>query len=1539
MPPEIVEFGVDDEDAKAGVPVTIAPYPEMAEWNVIKLSWGGKFVYHQVTAEEVNQPIVITVDEAVILEAGDSDNEGLAVTYEVSDIVDNRSEDWAAEIRITVRTDTSRLSSPIVREATSNVLDLDTLGSSPVTVVVWASNNRKMTKQLYKSLTPQQAAQLRASMGKQALSRFGEVKDGFLLGDKIVVKLTGTTAEGQQVTHEAPEVIIDDLPDMYEIQIPNAVVRQLAQTQAAFSYYLLHQDSTRSESNGAFISVIGEAVRMAAPVALDAAQGAINPNLPITTVQIPWDDSMAAGNQLVLKWIGTRPDLSIYDPLLSPHNITNGEATNKAPINITVPGTHLKAIEGGTLGLYFILVKDVEGTPVNRESARATTLNIGQPLAELLAPAVAGIDAYGVMDPQLPGTKLTVTAYREMAMGDEVHYLWHGIAFDVEDWITITSLTLNKDIVFEISQAAISGNKDGTVEASYWVKRADRRSDSEKLSFTVGAVQQPLLVAPLVAGSEDCILEIEEIPGGAQIVVPHWEGMVSGDSVAINWLDDKGTTPYTSSKNISGNAVGKDVTFTVTLEQVRKSVDGTVTLTYTVTPLEGDDKCSMPLTFAVQEAAALPLPAPTIVEAVGSTLDPNTVRNGAHVTIGVDAQLTAGDEVTLTWTGKSGAGSVSPVKTATAAGEMTFDIDYATVVANDGHSVTLDFTVKRVGGTIDGPSPNAVYDIKTSIGAGRLKIMGARFNRGSYRASATPRRISAFDATTGAVISAQWQYEGDGADWVPGTSFRDTRPDLVLRVSTSDDIVALSPANIIGSGNDTTTTGDAAMVAHRDIHDVIGWGDAAYGGQIPSTIITMDDIVEVSCTRSAYAARRLNGYVVVWGNPEEGGTLPVGEVSPPVQGFAEAPVASVADCVAISSNSMAFAGIKSSGNVVAWGRAEVIPSPPIRSSRLSSRVMESGGVVPPEIAGLTDITQVIGAGNAFAAIRATGQVVAWGSADGGGTVPSEIARLTDIVEVTGNFTAFAAMRGNGRVVAWGTAANGGAVPSTIAALTDITELGSSTARAFSLIRVTGQVMTWGDASYGGTVPEDITTLTDIVEVSATWQAFAARRGNGRVVAWGPATYGGTVPQDIATLSDIVEVVGNAKAFAALRRNGTVVAWGDATVGGDTTAVVTELTNVQAVYANSQSFVALTSDGRVVTWGNALGGGDSSAVQTLLSGKVSYLASAATRGMALKARRLTEKKKSRTRAIADWSKPEIEEADDGFLDPGTDPDRPIIAHVPPGALKYLDRVNLYVDTTLIDYINVNRHGPGSGFDFEIPASAFVLYAEGTVAVWYGVVPANEQQEQRSEELVLSIRGGFEGPASLDLSAHNYVVAETRPPATLPDFVHISRVATWGVAPYTYASSNEGVATADDNGLVTALTNGICDITATDSSGETRRYALTVSGITMVHFLTANTDWKGMQDACAAGGLVPITLTQFKALWMRYAGDVPVTTYLGWLDYPFWTADSVGAGTYSTYNLGGQDVNENASSADASLPNQAVGVSVSAARPAASGSGRK
>jgi hypothetical protein len=500
LPKTIIDDGVDETAAKNGVPVTIEPYPNMDEGDDIRLSWGGEFVHHKVTTGEVGQPIVITVDEAVIAAGGDSGPNGLAVTYEVYDVVDNRSEDWAAEIRIVVDAGNSRVGAPIVKEALNNVLDLNTLAGSTVTVQVVALTTREMAEQLSQSLTSEQVEQLQASMGKETFSRLGALKADFVVGDKIVVKLTGTTAEGDPVSYEAPELTIDSLPHVFEIQVPNAVVRPLAKTQAVFSYRLIHADNSESKSRGAFISVVGEAVRMAAPVALDAAQGAIDPDLANTTVQIPWDDSMAAGDQLILKWIGTRPDLTIYDPQLSPHNITNREATSKAPINFTVPGIHLKAIEGGTLGLYFILAKVVGGTIVERESARADTLKIGDPRAELPAPSVAGV-VDGAIDPAYGATTLTIATYPEMAIGDEVHYLWRGsVSGDVDDWITVTTFTLNQPVVFDVYPEDISGNENGTVQASYWVVHAGsgRRSDSDVLTFRVG---QPVVLDPPVISS------------------------------------------------------------------------------------------------------------------------------------------------------------------------------------------------------------------------------------------------------------------------------------------------------------------------------------------------------------------------------------------------------------------------------------------------------------------------------------------------------------------------------------------------------------------------------------------------------------------------------------------------------------------------------------------------------------------------------------------------------------------------------------------------------------------------------------------------------------------------------------------------------------------------------------------------------------------------------------------------------------------------------------------------------------------------------
>jgi hypothetical protein len=1598
LPEEIVQNGVDADAAKAGVVVTIAPYPEMALCDHIKLSWGGQFVDRYVTMEEAEakQPIEITVDEATILAAGDSGDDMLAVAFMVYDVVQNPSSDWSAEVRVLVDTGNARLDSPIVEQAVDSDLDLEKLQDEDADVQVW-------------------------------VARRGD----FLINDMIYVKMTGTTTDGDLLIWNADPVTVTELGALYHAYAPNALVRKLAKTQAVFSYEVQRAGVENLRSRGEFINIIGEPVRLAAPIAVDQNEGALDPDLSVAHVQVPWDDAFEKGDYLFLHWIGTYPDKRPYDPELEPHPVTRNDVEKKEPIVFSVGGKHLKEIEGGTLELFYVLSKQVGEISVDRESAHTGTLNVGEPRAELPAPVVEGVED-GVLAPDHEDTQLTVMPYTNMDIGDEIFIKWVGsVSGDYTDDVPVSKYNKDKPVPFDIDDELVAGNEGGTVDASYWIDRiGGTTSYSDTLHFSVGepvvldppvissiedskgntipeggstsettvtlrgtaAADQTLqildgdsvvgdavkvsdlgswqttlsdlaiaahaikavgqygsnpvsavydftvteismLVPPQVPAIIDAELSTADIPNGAMLVVPHWDGMVEGDQVDVTWRDGQGNT-LSWFDDITRTEVGKDKVFTAALADVRKSLESNVRLTYEVTYFaDGSTRKSEPLDFAVTGPAGPDLPAPVILEAEGSVLDPNNVLGGAEVKIGTDAQLKKDDWVLLKWVGQRGAGSTQIEKQVPADGELLIKVAYDTVKANDGHSVELSYIVTRASDGVDSPSPSAIYQVKTRAGDGTLKVMGARFNRGSYRASATPRMISAFHADTHAPVATQWRYEGETEWSTASPQWRDTRSDLPLYARADDNMVTLSPANIIGSGKDTIVTGEAALAAHRADKSVIAWGNAGFGGSGPGIEIT--NIVEVSANSGAYTARRADGSIITWGEAAAGGNVAPSSTSLPTAPLEPGAPAGPSDSIApidpsigsapnnlasVFSNSMAFAGIQASGNVVAWGS-------------------EEGASVPADIAGRTDIARVIGGGKAFAAITKGGKLVAWGLAGSGGLVPPTIAAYSDVVDVIGNYYAFAALRSTGQVVAWGDERDGGKVSDDIAALTNVATLGASTARCFSLITRDGRVKAWGDLGYGGTVPAEIASLTDIVEVTATWRAFAARRADGSVVAWGEAENGGSVPQTISELRDIVQVVGNAFAFAALRRTGEVVAWGNTTVGADLTSVATQLTDVRAIYANSQSFAALTADSNVVTWGQPLGGGDSSVVSGLLNGYVSYLVGPTTSTRTLKARPLDDQHKaaplttgSTPQPLGAWAPPLVSGAEEGLLEPGEDPTRVIPVTVPLGNLKWKDRVDLYIGDKLVDGIYVPSRPRPEGIGFEVSAGEFLTYLGATVAVYYCVTLADTQDPQPSDEVVLTISSGFKQDASIDLGALGYIIAETGLPSVLPESARMTREAHWGVAPYTYKSSNEAIAIADDHGTVTALRNGECSITSTDVSTQTQSYALSISGISVVHFLTGNVDWSGMGTVCAEAELTPITLKQFKALWQQYSDHQPVGTHLGWLDYPFWTSDPIGAGTYGTYDLSGADVEGNASSAEQSSRYQAVGVSSDAAQAA-------
>ena len=605
------------------------------------------------------------------------------------------------------------------------------------------------------------------------------------------------------------------------------------------------------------------------------------------------------------------------------------------------------------------------------------------------------------------------------------------------------------------------------------------------------------------------------------------------------------------------------VTHTLFADTFRQAGDNPNTaLQFTVTDQLGNSNQSLIKYIDVHlDRVEQDLPPPQ-VEGVqeGGTLDPSQITQ-VWTRVPGD-KLIAGDNVTVTWTDTSGVVSpyVSPAKPYTTNDQLNnylrFLIPAPDVQKFLGKNVTVTYTRDR-NGTVAGPSRPFNMRVETPVLLEPFKVMGARFNRTTYRASGSSRLLSALHAATLQPLAVQWKYIDD-VNWSASSStWRDSQPSKPLQVRSSSHEATLNPTNIFGNGADTLTNGNAAFVALRDQGDLVCWGHPDFGG----TPQSWSNIVEVSCTQGAYAALDGSGNVRVWGDPNAGAMM--GSVLP--YGFVE-----------LTANGNAFVGRKTDTRLVAWGAGR------------------ADDLIPPQYGGLPGTTHVYGASEAFAVRRLNNPVVAWGRSwdgDFGGTIPDGLI-LNDVEDIMGSFRAFAALRAGGRVVAWGNPGYGGGSPN----LSGIASLGCANAQAFCVLNNNQQVQSWGTQDYGGygaPVPN-----SNVVEVVSTWRAFAARRSDGTVGAWGRPLEGGTAPQG---LTNVVQIAGSSEAFAALRSDGTVVVWGNQAVGG----AAPTLSDVLALYSNSHGFTALTSTGDVVSWGHSVGGGNNSAVIHLLRGNVSY----------------------------------------------------------------------------------------------------------------------------------------------------------------------------------------------------------------------------------------------------------------------------------------------------------------------------------------------
>ena len=867
------------------------------------------------------------------------------------------------------------------------------------------------------------------------------------------------------------------------------------------------------------------------------------------------------------------------------HEVTQAEVDAASLVILVPEATILAAGASDDLVLVYRVRDEVHNQSSDWSVRAFVTVEVGEglfdpPMIENPDPTAQPDEPIDLDDLGDDDLLVNVIVYSNgLLVGDEVALTWAGTtAQGLPVTFTPAPQTVSRDpqvMTFIIPNGDVRGLGGGRAVASYTVTRSGAAAGQSKRAFVtfVGAEQQ--LPKPTVDEAEDGALD--PALALATVVVPG-EVLEGGDIVYLTWLGTRAngsTLLHEDSRNISGVGAGQPLRLSIPDTAIAPLDGGTLAVYYRVFKRSiGSELESEREHLTVGEAQAT-LPAPsTNPPPLGGVLDPDNLTGQLEIIVPAWPGMNDKQTVHLVWRASGGAShdDFMPVSAPMVGKPVEFYLDRAQVEGYRDQDIQLSYWVETPGEASQ-VSGVLAFNVGADegIGFGPMRIMGARFNVSTYTGWNVPRMLSALDDTSRTPMLAEWRYEFD-PQWSKATSWVDEKPWLKLYVRNASETWECNPANIVGHGGSGHENGFPAFVALGDDGievDMVAWGNPAYGGELDAHLANLTNVMEISATSRAFAARLRDGSVVCWGNTEDGGFPRTIEGS----------------FVQVRGNGGAFAGRQSNGKLFAWGRES------------------SGTELPERVTRHSDYVDLCPSVNSFAALRASGHVVAWGSSYGGGQLNPGQEEMNDIIQLGANINSFVALRDHGdtrTVIGWGISD----IPTEIARLTNVSMLGANTFYAFSLLLDNGEVRVWGTGD-AATLPEEIVGLTNVVEVSATADAFCARLRNGRLIAWGREENGGKLPQSVEDKANVIQVASNIRAFAALCTDGSVVAWGDPLAGGDTSAVATQLVDVQAIYGNGHAFAALTGKGEVVTWGLAPGGGDSSKVQAQLRGRVTH----------------------------------------------------------------------------------------------------------------------------------------------------------------------------------------------------------------------------------------------------------------------------------------------------------------------------------------------
>ncbi|CAK9888901.1 MULTISPECIES: hypothetical protein [Pseudomonas] len=413
--------------------------------------------------------------------------------------------------------------------------------------------------------------------------------EGRVAGDSIRVSWGGVIIR-RRVEEE------DLLDDIVVFIDPDTIARAGDSENLPVLYKIV--DEVHNHSDGwsphLSIKVDTQGYPLAAPTVLDAnEQGYIDLEVlgyDDVRVAIGADDQFAAGDSLLLEWIGRTPDGQLVE-----HRETVDLEEDGAGVQLLVPNNKVQAIASGLAIVSYQLLPP-DGDPV--QSRRTTVGVIGEPFG-LPAPVIKELDEEGQLIIGLPFVVAEIQPWVGMVNGSWFQLVWRGTTVDGkaylhEDTFYISGSQAGRLLRRVVRSEHIDLLDGGEVEVSYRIK-TERDPDSpikesEKLRLYVGLSPQVLpsvIVEDIYEDAEGAWLDPDEVTGYATVRLLGKDEagehvFQEDDEVIFEWIGETAAGTWTDTLIVPPGAEGEDLRFEVWDDRIIPSNNSVVKIGYRV---------------------------------------------------------------------------------------------------------------------------------------------------------------------------------------------------------------------------------------------------------------------------------------------------------------------------------------------------------------------------------------------------------------------------------------------------------------------------------------------------------------------------------------------------------------------------------------------------------------------------------------------------------------------------------------------------------------------------------------------------------------------------------------------------------------------------------------------------------------------------------------------------------------------------------------------------------------------------------------------